>query len=188
MWLYESGYAIFNFLSSFMTYHQVCNKSDTISATSGGGPATFQEHLSSPSGFSAVRVARSLVFCVLSCGSLFVLYHLDIVLSVLRITASDFFFGIFKLFFIEKRVDIFNVYAINLIMLSKPKVHKYSPKQPVTLLGCKLDSFSPSKSLHIIDVVNVCFLLSHLQNGVLLQPTQSIANSLEIKKNISVYN
>jgi hypothetical protein len=59
------------------------------------------------------------------CVLLFVLYHLAIVLSVLRIMASDFFFGIFKLFFIEKRVDIFNVYAINLIMLSKLKVQNH---------------------------------------------------------------
>jgi len=41
MWLQEWGYIIFIFLSSFMTYHQVCNKSNTISATCGGGPAYF---------------------------------------------------------------------------------------------------------------------------------------------------
>jgi hypothetical protein len=44
---------------------------------------------------------------------------LAIVLYVLRITASDYFFGIFKLFFIEKRVDIFHACAINLTTLSK---------------------------------------------------------------------
>jgi hypothetical protein len=53
--------------------------------------------------------------------SLFALLLLAIVLSVLRITASDYFFGILKLFFIEKRVDMFNVYAINVIALSKPR-------------------------------------------------------------------
>jgi hypothetical protein len=46
-------------------------------------------------------------------------FLLAILLSVLRITASDYFFGIFRLFFIEKQVDVFNVYAINLIILSK---------------------------------------------------------------------
>ena len=30
MWLYEWGYAIFIFLSSFMTYHRVYSKSDSI--------------------------------------------------------------------------------------------------------------------------------------------------------------
>ena len=30
MWLYEWGYAIFIFLSSFMIYHRVCSKSDSI--------------------------------------------------------------------------------------------------------------------------------------------------------------
>jgi hypothetical protein len=41
------------------------------------------EHLSSPQVVSGVRVARSLVFCVMLCGSLFVLFHLAIVLFVL---------------------------------------------------------------------------------------------------------
>jgi hypothetical protein len=45
--------------------------------------------------FCGVPVARSLVFCVVFCRSLFVL--LSNVLSVLRITDSDYAFGIFKL-------------------------------------------------------------------------------------------
>jgi hypothetical protein len=45
------------------------------------------------------RVARSLVFCVEFCKSLFILYHLTIVLYVrLRFTDIDYLFGIFKLF------------------------------------------------------------------------------------------
>jgi hypothetical protein len=39
MWLYEWGYAIFIFLSSFMTYHRVCSKSDTYRVTCGWGHA-----------------------------------------------------------------------------------------------------------------------------------------------------
>jgi hypothetical protein len=39
MWLNEVGYIIVIFLSSFMTYHQVCNKSNTINARCGEGPA-----------------------------------------------------------------------------------------------------------------------------------------------------
>ena len=47
--------------------------------------------------FSGVRVARSLVFCVMFCRSLFVLFHLAIVLSVFRFMASEYPFGTFKL-------------------------------------------------------------------------------------------
>jgi len=52
-------------------------------------------------GFSGVRVAGSLVFCVMFCRSVFVLFSfflLDIVLSVLQFKASDYPPGIFKLF------------------------------------------------------------------------------------------
>ena len=47
---------------------------------------------------SGVRVARSLVLCVVFCRLLFVLFHLAIVLSLLRFTASDYAFCIFKPF------------------------------------------------------------------------------------------
>jgi hypothetical protein len=50
--------------------------------------------------FIGVRVTRSLVFCVMFCRSLFVLFLLAIVLSVLRFTDSDYPFGVFKLFLI----------------------------------------------------------------------------------------
>ena len=50
--------------------------------------------------YGGVRVTRSLFFSVMFCRSLFVLFLLIIVLSVLlRFTASEFYpFGIFKLF------------------------------------------------------------------------------------------
>ena len=49
--------------------------------------------------FGVIRVTPSLVLCVMFCRSLFVLFHLAIVLSVLlRFTPSDYHFGIFKLF------------------------------------------------------------------------------------------
>ena len=48
--------------------------------------------------FGVVHIARSLVLCVVFCRSLFVLFLLAIVLSVLRYTASDRTFCIFKLF------------------------------------------------------------------------------------------
>ena len=50
---------------------------------------TLPEHLDSPPVLSGVRVAQSSVFCVMFCRSLFVLFLLVIVLSVLRSTASD---------------------------------------------------------------------------------------------------
>ena len=57
---------------------------------------TLPEHQSSSPVFNGVRV--SLVFCVVFCISLFVLFLLAIVLSVLiRFTDSDYTFGIFKL-------------------------------------------------------------------------------------------
>jgi len=49
----------------------------------------------------AVRVARFAVFCIVFCRSLFVLFLLAIVMSfLLWFTASDYLFGIFKLFFV----------------------------------------------------------------------------------------
>ena len=55
---------------------------------------TLYDHLSSHPVFSGVRVARSLVFCVVFCRSLFVLlsfFPLLIVLSLLlRLTGSDY--------------------------------------------------------------------------------------------------
>jgi len=58
------------------------------------------EHLSSPSSFTGVRVARSLFFCVVFCRSLFILVLLAMVLSVLWFTDSEYSFVIFKLFMI----------------------------------------------------------------------------------------
>ena len=56
--------------------------------------------MSSSPVFIVVRVARALVFCVVFCRSLsvLVLFRLVILLSVLRFTAPDYSFDIFKLF------------------------------------------------------------------------------------------
>jgi hypothetical protein len=70
---------------SCMTYHRVGNTTGAHIEI-----LTLPEHLSSPSGFSRVRVARSLMFCVMFCRSLFVLlsfFALVIVLSVLLFMA-----------------------------------------------------------------------------------------------------
>jgi hypothetical protein len=120
MWLYELGYAIFIFLSSFMTYHGFVARVTLIVSHVDEDMHTYPVHLSSPQVLRGVRVARSLVFCVMFFGSLFVLFHLAMVLSVLRFMASGYFVGIFILFCMDKMIDIFNVHAINLITLSKP--------------------------------------------------------------------
>ena len=57
---------------------------------------TLTGHLSSLPVFSGVRVAQSLIFCVVYCGSIFVL--LFIMLSFRRLTNFDNLFDIFKLF------------------------------------------------------------------------------------------
>jgi hypothetical protein len=51
---------------------------------------TLPEHLSSFLVFVEVRVVRSLVFCVVFCRPLFVLFLLAIAVSVLLFTASDY--------------------------------------------------------------------------------------------------
>ena len=51
---------------------------------------TLPEHLSSPPVFGGVRVAGSLVSRVMFCISLFVLFLLAVVLSVLRFTTPDY--------------------------------------------------------------------------------------------------
>ena len=76
-----------------------------MGATCGTGVATLSEHLSSLSVFSGVRVARSLVFCVVFCRSLFVTFRLVFVLYVLPFAVSDYPFGIFNLFFLCIRHD-----------------------------------------------------------------------------------
>jgi hypothetical protein len=80
-----------------------------MGTTSGAGTAYPSAHLSSPTFFSGVRVTRSLVLydCVF-CRSLFVLFLLAIMLSVLlRYTDSDYPFGIFKLFFHAQLISKF---------------------------------------------------------------------------------
>ena len=69
-------------------------------------------NLSSPSVFIGVRIARSLIFCVVVCRSLVVLsflFFLAIAFSIhLRFTASDQRFGIFNLFLAKIQVYLLN--------------------------------------------------------------------------------
>ena len=94
------------FLSSFMTNDRVCNKSNTMGATSGAGNAYPSGAPEFTPSFSGVCVTRSLVLCVCfvdRCLS-FCLFHLAIVVSVLRFTDYHYPFGIFKFFLKELTV------------------------------------------------------------------------------------
>jgi len=84
-----------------LTYHRICNKSNTTGTTSGPGLLTLQWYPSSTPIFQWVQVALSLVFCAVFSRSLFFL--LAIVLSV-RLRCVDFYdhFGIIKLFLLNK--------------------------------------------------------------------------------------
>ena len=52
---------------------------------------TRLEHMKSPPGFTGIRAARYLVFSLMLCGSLFVLFLLSIVLSVFLLFAASNF-------------------------------------------------------------------------------------------------
>ena len=64
---------------------------------------TVPEHLRSHPGYSGVSVVQSLVSCVVFSRSSFVLCHLVIVSPILLpLTAFDYPFGIFTLYFVNK--------------------------------------------------------------------------------------
>ena len=68
-------------LPLFMIYHRMPYNCNTTGATSGTGTA-YPEFIFS---FCGVRVAQSLVFYVVFCVPLFVLFYLAIILSVQRV-------------------------------------------------------------------------------------------------------
>jgi hypothetical protein len=75
----DHGYVCRNhipILSSFMTYHRVCNKSNTTGAMCDAGTAYPSGASEFTPVFSGVRVARSLVVCVVFCRLLFILFLL----------------------------------------------------------------------------------------------------------------
>jgi hypothetical protein len=87
-----SKYHMIPVLSSFMTYHRICNQINTTSTTSGARTA----YLSRTPEFSGACVTRSLVLCV--CFVDHVLSCFAIVLSVLRFTDSYY---LFRLWYLE---------------------------------------------------------------------------------------
>ena len=91
------------FLSSFMTYHWVCNKSNMTSATCGVGTAYPSRAPEFSLVFSGVRVAWSLVFCVMfidGCSSFFFwpLYCLTSMASDLYLRLLTSIYGFWPLF------------------------------------------------------------------------------------------
>ena len=71
---------------------------------------TLSGHPGSSPTFSGVRVARSLTNCIEFSRTLFVLlcfFVLIIILAVLRFTASDFHFNVFKSFLSNLRQEIY---------------------------------------------------------------------------------
>ena len=77
----------------------ICNWSNTTGVIGGTGNAYSSIAHEFIHGFSGMRVTRSLVFSVVFCRSLFILFLMDIVLSILlRFTDSDYPFNSFKLF------------------------------------------------------------------------------------------
>ena len=93
----------FQFLSIFMTYHQICNQSYTTDATSGAGTAYHSGAPKTTPGFQRGSCCSMFSFL---CSVLqiavcpIVPFHLATVLSVLlRFTDCDYRLGIFKIFF-----------------------------------------------------------------------------------------
>jgi hypothetical protein len=83
---------------------------------------TLQGYLHLPTGLCRIHVAQSLVFCVVFCKSLFVLFLLAIVFSVLRVKISVYPFGISNAFLI----GIYFVHTLY-IMWYANKNHLASP-------------------------------------------------------------
>jgi hypothetical protein len=83
---------------------------------------TLPEHMSSPPVFSGVRVTRSLVLCVCfvdRCLS-FCTFFLAIVSSVLlRLTDSDYHFGIFKLFCFEMVTLLYRISFLTKVLIKE---------------------------------------------------------------------
>ena len=135
-------------LSSLIIYRRLCNKSNSIGAI--GWPGTvllFGTH-DFIAGFACFfvclvfffgggRVARSLVFRVVLYRSMFVLFHLAILLSVLfQFKASDYPFwgegGIFKLYLGFKCVMPFSTIWQHLQFYWRKKIQKITDLRRIT--------------------------------------------------------
>ena len=97
--LFDSFLCFVRCCDSLIFYLFYIYNSNTTVVTCGAGTTDLSGAPEFTPVFSDVRVARSLIFCVLFCRSFFVLFSFlfAIVLSVLlRFTASEYTFGILK--------------------------------------------------------------------------------------------
>ena len=118
-----------------MPYHRVCNKSNTMDATSGAGRSyPYGEHMSSFPvllGFVLLNFQLFVQCFINHCGFLCLFFFLTIALSVLlRYTASNYPFDVFKLFLYQTKL----------------------PRRHLDVLSLSLNQYSPhvSMSLYII--------------------------------------
>ena len=94
--------------SSFMINYRICNKSSRTGAISRAGTAYPSRAHEFTSFFGGIRVARSLVFCVVVCRLLFVISsfgHYIIALSVLLFTTSELVSSIFSCTNVDATLD-----------------------------------------------------------------------------------
>jgi hypothetical protein len=77
-------------ISSFMTYHRGCNKSNTTCPSSKEGTAYPSGAPEFPQVFSGVRFARSYVFCVVCCRFVLLPLFFWSLCCLLPFTASDY--------------------------------------------------------------------------------------------------
>ena len=100
----------FPVLSSFMTYHRVCNQINATDVTNGAGTAYPSGAPGFTPGFQWGSCDSIFSFICMFCRIVvcpFVLFLLTIVLSVLfRYMNSDYPFSIFKLFLQERRYKV----------------------------------------------------------------------------------
>ena len=90
------------FSSFIMIYHRICQKSNTLCSVSRVEQEllTLPQHMSSPPVLCAVRVAQSLVFCVMFCRSLSIclVRFLLVIVCPFCCKVSGYPFGIFSFF------------------------------------------------------------------------------------------
>jgi hypothetical protein len=103
---------------------------------------TLPEHRSSPPIFCGIRV----VFC----RSLFVLFRLATVLSVLRSTASDYPFGIFKFLSIEHNKNTTHGVRQSILLEVRKNCH--------TILYIEEESFIDNKEFNILSTAYKDFI------------------------------
>ena len=100
----NSGRCLLIMLSSFIQLQMISVSHVGIVVYQQQAMIPFMEHPSSAPSFSGVRVAQSVVYRVVFCRLMILpSCFFRIVLSVLRFTASDYPFDIFKHFILTKR-------------------------------------------------------------------------------------